>query len=260
MRLRLTSLVLVALIVSAVLGLPRGAEAAPKTLNFNVVPLTISNITVENGQLVAHGRAGSQPFTTPVNLALAQVEVQPQQAGACPILNLELGPIHLNLLGLVVDTSEICLDITAHEGGGLLGDLLCLVANLLNGEPPLPLGTILTTNLTPTQLNQLTSGLTTLLNEVLARITAASAVAQASCDILNLALGPIDLNLLGLQVELDDCAGGPVTVDVTAEPGALLGDLLCGLSGILDNTGAAPVASSARLLQTISAEIARMLQ
>lgn len=46
---------------------------------------------------------------------------------------------------------------------------------------------------------------------------------------LSLALGPLDLNLLGLRVELDDCDGGPVTVDITAIPGGLLGDLLCSL-------------------------------
>ena len=50
----------------------------------------------------------------------------------CGILNLALGPINLNLLGLQVNTSPICLTITAYQGGGLLGDLLCSVANLLN--------------------------------------------------------------------------------------------------------------------------------
>jgi hypothetical protein len=58
--------------------------------------------------------------------------------------------------------------------------------------------------------------------------------AEGECDILNLALGPIDLDLLGLVVELDDCDGGPVTVDITGEEGALLGDLLCGIAGLLD--------------------------
>jgi len=58
-----------------------------------------------------------------------------------------------------------------------------------------------------------------------------------SCDILNLTLGPIDLDLLGLIVNLDDCMGGPVTVDITAEmgPGNLLGNLLCGIAGLLDD-------------------------
>ena len=59
------------------------------------------------------------------------------------------------------------------------------------------------------------------------------------CDILNLSLGPVDLTLLGLQVRLNNCddPAGPVTVDVFAVPGPgnLLGNLLCGLSGLLDN-------------------------
>lgn len=45
--------------------------------------------------------------------------------GACTILNLFLGRIQLNLLGLVVDThNTIHISITALPGGGLLGSLL----------------------------------------------------------------------------------------------------------------------------------------
>jgi hypothetical protein len=58
--------------------------------------------------------------------------------------------------------------------------------------------------------------------------------AEGECDILNLSLGPIHLDLLGLVVDLDDCDGGPVTVDITGEEGALLGDLLCSIAGLLD--------------------------
>jgi len=55
----------------------------------------------------------------------------------CDILNLVLGPLDLNLLGLRVQLNQVELDITAVPGGGLLGDLLCAVANLLN-----PLGAL----------------------------------------------------------------------------------------------------------------------
>ena len=63
--------------------------------------------------------------------------------------------------------------------------------------------------------------------------TGASA-AQAACDILHLTLGPLDLNLLGLRVQLNE-----VHLDITAVPGAgnLLGNLLCALTGILDQGG-----------------------
>lgn len=52
---------------------------------------------------------------------------------SCEILHLELGPLDLNLLGLVVHLDRIVLDISAQPGpGNLLGNLLCAIANLLN--------------------------------------------------------------------------------------------------------------------------------
>ena len=52
---------------------------------------------------------------------------------ACEILHLELGPIDLNLLGLVVHLDKVVLDITAQPGpGNLLGNLLCAIAGLLD--------------------------------------------------------------------------------------------------------------------------------
>ena len=64
-----------------------------------------------------------------------------------------------------------------------------------------------------------------------------AAVAQASCEILDLVLGPLDLNLLGLEVHLDT-----VHLNITAVPGAgnLLGNLLCALFGLLDGPGLIP--------------------
>lgn len=52
----------------------------------------------------------------------------------CRILNLKLGPLNLNLLGLVVHLNRVHLTITALPGAGNLpGNLLCRIANLLNG-------------------------------------------------------------------------------------------------------------------------------
>lgn len=57
---------------------------------------------------------------------------------------------------------------------------------------------------------------------------------DASCDILHLDLGPLDLDLLGLVVHLD-----PIVLDITAEPGSgnLLGNLLCTVTRLLDGPG-----------------------
>jgi hypothetical protein len=58
-------------------------------------------------------------------------------AAVCNILHLVLGPLNLNLLGLVVHLNRVVLDITAVSGpGNLLGNLLCAVAHLLDGTSP----------------------------------------------------------------------------------------------------------------------------
>jgi len=63
---------------------------------------------------------------------------------------------------------------------------------------------------------------------------AARTAALASCNILRLVLGPLDLNLLGLRVQLNR-----VVLNITAEPGPgnLLGNLLCAVAGLLDRGG-----------------------
>ncbi|WP_206062844.1 hypothetical protein [Nocardioides piscis] len=54
-------------------------------------------------------------------------------AAACEVLRLVLGPLDLNLLGLVIHLDRVVLDITAVPGAGnLLGNLLCAVAGLLD--------------------------------------------------------------------------------------------------------------------------------
>ena len=73
--------------------------------------------------------------------------------------------------------------------------------------------------------------------------------AQATCEILHLELGPLDLNLLGLMVHLDQ-----VVLDISAQqaPGNLLGNLLCAVAGLLDNTGG-PLSGISALLNQILA-------
>jgi hypothetical protein len=53
----------------------------------------------------------------------------------CEVLHLELGPLDLDLLGLVVHLDRVVLDITAVPGAGnLLGNLLCAIVGLLDGS------------------------------------------------------------------------------------------------------------------------------
>ena len=91
----------------------------------------------------------SQTATLPVQTTATSTAAAPAVA-ACNVLNLVLGPLNLNLLGLVVTLNEVHLNITAVPGS-LLGDLLCDVANLLNS-------------------GGLLSEISTLLNEILAAL------------------------------------------------------------------------------------------
>jgi len=80
------------------------------------------------------GHATKHDVTLPVKAPGAGTA---QPAANCPILHLVLGPLNLNLLGLTVHLNRVVLDITAVSGpGNLLGNLLCAVANLLNGTSP----------------------------------------------------------------------------------------------------------------------------
>ncbi|MBT2636814.1 hypothetical protein [Bacillus sp. ISL-39] len=66
--------------------------------------------------------------------AMSTLAAQQQEEG-CQILFLDLGPLNLDLLGLQLDLSQIVLDLTAVPGpGNLLGNLLCSVAGLLDGN------------------------------------------------------------------------------------------------------------------------------
>ena len=92
------------------------------------------------GKLSNTGQGGAQDVSQtgvamPVDLA--------QTTASCQILNLVLGPLDLNLLGLVVHLDTVHLNITAVPGAGnLLGNLLCGIAGLLD-QTPLDLGAIL---------------------------------------------------------------------------------------------------------------------
>lgn len=108
---------------------------------------------VVNGVLTATGTIsiagqGTDTFTAPVQALDA--------SGSCSVLTLDLGPLHLDLLGLVVDLAPVHLDVTAVPGSGnLLGNLVCAVSHLLDNTGG---------------IGGATSGLSNLLNQLLSRL------------------------------------------------------------------------------------------
>src|SRR4051812_9635300 len=91
------------------------------------------------GSMTPTGAAAAAATAVPTIVQAVAVPVDAAATtGTCEILNLVLGPLDLNLLGLQVHLNQVVLNITAVPGAGnLLGNLLCAVAGLLDG-PPLP--------------------------------------------------------------------------------------------------------------------------
>jgi hypothetical protein len=219
------------------------ADAASSTRDRSrvTVDVQIKRFAVADRKIVAHGvltsrvqgAGASQSAKKKVTLAVAA------QRGRCHVLTLTLDDLQLDLLGLRVDLSEVNLRIFAvprGEGSGVLGRLFCALS-----RSTIRLGR----GASASQAKHVVASLNTRLQKRPMRAFRASAVlaadsgdaqaAQAapSCKVLNLILGPLDLNLLGLVVELyGPNRNAPVTLSITSFPGqGVLGDLFCNLSG-----------------------------
>ena len=123
--------------VAAAQGQPSPALSIPVTSPNFAGTFNLRNFTVIDGVVNAVGTLTGILTTPngPVSVArTVALPVAPAQITAtCDILHLELGPLDLNLLGLVVHLDRIVLDIDAQSGpGNLLGNLLCSVAGLLD--------------------------------------------------------------------------------------------------------------------------------
>jgi hypothetical protein len=144
----------------------------------------------------------------------------------CPVLDLTLGPLDLNLLGLMVHLDKVHLTITADSHGGLLGQLFCSIAN---GKVTLAKAAKRLTKVA--HRSGLSAGVVRSSVPLFQQTSGSSGSGSATspqtpmkiCTVLDLTLGPLDLNLLGLMVHLDT-----VHLVITADSeGGLLGGLLC---------------------------------
>jgi hypothetical protein len=109
-------------------------------------------------------------------------------------------------------------------GGGTFNGALNITSFAVRDGQVVALGTV--TGVATNAAGAATSVLTT--------VAAPVSVAQTTCAILHLDLGPLFLDVLGLQVNWSQ-----VILDITAQagPGNLLGNLLCAVVGLLDNPG-----------------------
>ena len=100
----------------------------------------IDSLALQDGKLVANETLTGTLLDSTGN-AVETVTDQPiaqtvsQEPDSCQILDLSLGALDLDVLGLVVHLDPVNLEITGETGSyDLLGSLLCMVADLLNGS------------------------------------------------------------------------------------------------------------------------------
>ncbi len=148
------------------------------------------------------------------------VTLTAKRGGSCRILTLTLDQLKLTLLGLNVDLSKVDLRVTGKRNGGVLGSLFCKLANARVKTSARAAVKRLNARLARKPIQPLA------FTVPLSPRSASAAATVPACPVLNLVLGPLHLDLLGLVVDLNK-----VNLVITATPGGgALGNLFCTLS------------------------------
>jgi hypothetical protein len=202
------------------------AASAPDPGAVLSADVRIEKFVVNKSGLVA---LGTQSAQLSGSAARQKATFAVSKGGSCNVLTLNLQQLHLQLLGLDLVTSAINLKITGHSSQSL-GALFCKLSRSLK------LTSASSARAATASLNRYLHGHP--LHAVRFRATLPVATAEAaqapvpSCRVLDLVLGPLNLDLLGLVVDLyGPDASKPVEVHVTANPaGGVLGAVFCKLA------------------------------
>ena len=152
-----------------------------------------------------------------VTTARTRVAMIAATGGSCRVLHLYLNKLDLTLLGLHAHLDRVVLNITGNRGGGVLGSLFCKLASARIAARRAAAARALTARMRRSVVR---------FNAWVRPVRARSAAAGTVCPVLDLVIGPLNLQLLGLVVDLNQ-----VHLTVTATRGAgALGDLFCQLA------------------------------
>ena len=195
-----------------------GAAATPQgTLKVSVdvrrFRATRSGTKADGTATATLGGLGGMPTT-----AKKKVTLSAAKRGSCTILTLNLDTLDLTLLGLNVHLDKVNLSLTGKRSGGVLGSLFCSLANAKVKASRATAARRLNAAIRRTGTVRPIS--------FSVPIHATASQAAPTCNILELTLGPLHLELLGLIVDLNK-----VHLTITANPtGGVLGRLFCGLA------------------------------
>jgi hypothetical protein len=220
-----------ALVAALLFTLVPAAEAAQRTKPRTIsVDVAVERFVVRDGKPYAVATARTLAYNRmglPRQAKQKTTLAVKTAANGCKILTLHLEDLKLTLLGLTVDTSAVNLNITGQKTGAL-GKLFCTLANGLRLKASARVAKA-TRALNKRLRHQ---RLHTLRFRAAIQPQATASQAQPTCRVLDLTLGPLNLNLLGLYVDLYGATeNAPVTVTITADPnGGALGKLFCQLA------------------------------
>lgn len=210
-------------------ALPQAASAAtpvaPSVLRADV---QIHRFAVNKTGLTALGTETAQLAG---EAARQKVTFTVAKGGSCNVLTLNLQQLNLQLLGLNLVSSAINLKITGRSSESL-GALFCKLSKGLK------IASVASARAVAASLNHHLHGHplhAIRLRAVLPVVSVQAAQAPPAtpgCKVLDLVLGPLNLDLLGLVVNLyGPDATKPVEVHVTADPaGGILGSVFCRLA------------------------------
>lgn len=223
--------------LTLLVALPAPAPAAtapPKQLSTRVL---VKKFVVRKTGLTALGTAA----TTVGGQSTQQIVALRATTGTnCTVLSLRLDRLNLALLGLRLDVSAVNLHITGNRSR-TLGALFCRLATATRlGDVTKQLRAARSLNrqlrATPLQMIGFRARLYPKVAEPAAAppgaATRQAAPTGPTCPVLDLTLGPLNLDLLGLVVDLYGATPkDPVRVTAVADPNAgILGRALCQIS------------------------------
>jgi hypothetical protein len=223
LRLLVLPLALVVGLAAAAAAVSAAPQSAPTAKSARL------QVGVEVLRFASHGRSVSAAGLVTAKLtdgsgrttiSKSRVALTASSGGGCKVLHLYLKELTLHLLGLNAHLDPVTLDITGNSRGGVLGSLFCKLARAKVAS------VARTADVKAVNAAMSSHPQSALRFSAAIRPVATSSAAAQVCQVLDLVVGPLDLQLLGLEVDLQR-----VHLTITATPGGgALGDVFCKLA------------------------------
>lgn len=206
-------------------GSPSKRQGAKLSVGVTVLHFAAQGKTITATGLVTGRLVDSAGHVSTIK---QKVKLSATTGGGCQVLHLFLDQLNLQLLGLTAHLDQVTLDVTGQRSGGPLGALFCRLARAKLASTRASAARALNASVRK-------HGMHAVRFQAALFPKATATAGQPTCQVLDLVVGPLNLKLLGLVVDLKK-----VHLAVTATRGqGKLGDLFCDLADN-NNSGSPP--------------------